>query len=182
MWADCKILCSVLNWRCSSCSGWFVRAPSIWRGKESVCNAGDPSSIPKLVEKIPLEKGKATHSSVLAWRITRTEEPGGLQSMRSPRARHDWAANDSAVWRILTFAATCVRDVLLSSPLTFRLCLWHFPAGTTLPPACRTSFLVLCSDVSNFSQANWSLPLPPPGPGRLFLLTCLFLFVSPPLS
>ena len=28
----------------------------------------------------PLEKGKATHSSILAWRIPRTEEPGGLQS------------------------------------------------------------------------------------------------------
>ena len=28
----------------------------------------------------PLEKGKATHSSILAWRILRTEEPGGLQS------------------------------------------------------------------------------------------------------
>ena len=29
----------------------------------------------------PLEKGTATHSSILAWRIPRTEEPGGLQSM-----------------------------------------------------------------------------------------------------
>ena len=29
----------------------------------------------------PLEKGMATHSSILAWRIPRTEEPGGLQSM-----------------------------------------------------------------------------------------------------
>ena len=31
----------------------------------------------------PLEKGMATHSSILAWRIPRTEEPGGLQSMGS---------------------------------------------------------------------------------------------------
>ena len=37
----------------------------------------------------PLEKGMATHSSILAWRITRTEEPGGLQSMGSQRAGHD---------------------------------------------------------------------------------------------
>ena len=29
----------------------------------------------------PLEKGMATHSSILAWRISKTEEPGGLQSM-----------------------------------------------------------------------------------------------------
>ena len=33
----------------------------------------------------PLEKGMATHSSILAWRIPWTEEPGGLQSMRSQR-------------------------------------------------------------------------------------------------
>ena len=37
----------------------------------------------------PLEKGKATHSSILAWRITWTEEPGGLQSMGLQRVRYD---------------------------------------------------------------------------------------------
>ena len=43
----------------------------------------------------PLEKGKATHSSTLAWRIPWTEEPGGLQSMRSQRAGHDGATKRS---------------------------------------------------------------------------------------
>ena len=37
----------------------------------------------------PLEKGMATHSSILAWRIPWTEEPGGLQSMGSQRVRYD---------------------------------------------------------------------------------------------
>ena len=37
----------------------------------------------------PLEKEMATHSSILAWRILWTEEPGGLQSMGSQRVRHD---------------------------------------------------------------------------------------------
>ena len=37
----------------------------------------------------PLEEGMATHSSVLAWGIPWTEEPGGLQSMGSQRVRHD---------------------------------------------------------------------------------------------
>ena len=37
----------------------------------------------------PLEEGMKTHSSVLAWRISWTEEPGGLQSMGSQRIRHD---------------------------------------------------------------------------------------------
>ena len=36
-----------------------------------------------------LEKEMATHSSILAWRIPRTEEPGKLQSMESQRVRHD---------------------------------------------------------------------------------------------
>ena len=35
------------------------------------------------VRKIPLEKEMATHSSILAWKIPQTEEPGGLQSMGS---------------------------------------------------------------------------------------------------
>ena len=37
----------------------------------------------------PLEKGMAAHSSLLAWRIPWTKEPGGLQSMLSQRDRHD---------------------------------------------------------------------------------------------
>ena len=37
----------------------------------------------------PLEKGMATHSGILAWRIPWTEEPGGLQSMGSQGVRHD---------------------------------------------------------------------------------------------
>ena len=37
----------------------------------------------------PLEKGMATHSGILAWRIPWTEEPGGLQSMRSQKVRYD---------------------------------------------------------------------------------------------
>ena len=56
-------------------------------GKESACSAGDLGSI--LGREDPLEKGMATHSSILAWRIPRTEEPGGLQSMGSQRIRHD---------------------------------------------------------------------------------------------
>ena len=42
-----------------------------------------------LDHKSPLEKGMATHSSILAWRIPLTEEPGGLQSTGSQRVRHD---------------------------------------------------------------------------------------------
>ena len=41
----------------------------------------------------PLEEVMATHSSILAWRIPRTEEPGRLQSIVSQRVRHSWVTN-----------------------------------------------------------------------------------------
>ena len=41
------------------------------------------------VQKIPLEEGMATHSSILAWRILCTEEPGRLQSMGLQTVRHN---------------------------------------------------------------------------------------------
>ena len=97
-------------------------------GKESSCNAGDPSLIfgsgrspgggkgyplqysraslvvllvknPSVMWETwvrsqgwedPLEKRRATHSSILAWRIPWTEEPGRLQSMGSQRVGHNW--------------------------------------------------------------------------------------------
>ena len=60
-------------------------------GKESACNAGDLGLIPGL-GRSPGE-GNGNHSSILAWRIPRTEEPGRLQSMGSQRVGHDWATN-----------------------------------------------------------------------------------------
>ena len=44
--------------------------------------------VPSLGQEDPLEKGMATHASILAWRIPWTEEPGGLPSMRSQRVGH----------------------------------------------------------------------------------------------
>ena len=49
--------------------------PSDSVGKESACNAGDLSWIPGWED--PLEKEIVIHSSILAWEIPRTEEPGG---------------------------------------------------------------------------------------------------------
>ena len=43
-----------------------------------------------LGQEDPLEEGKTTYSSILAWRIPWTEEPGGLQSIGSQRVEHDW--------------------------------------------------------------------------------------------
>ena len=51
--------------------------------------------VPSLGQADPLEKGMATHSSILAWRIPRTEVPGGLQSMGLQRVGHDGVVNYS---------------------------------------------------------------------------------------
>ena len=45
--------------------------------------------IRSLGQEDPLEKAMATHSSMLAWKIPRTEEPGRLQSLGLQRVRHD---------------------------------------------------------------------------------------------
>ena len=55
--------------------------------KESTYNVEDVSSI--LIQEDSLEKGMVTRSSILAWKIPWTEEPGRLQSMGSQRVGHD---------------------------------------------------------------------------------------------
>ena len=82
-----------------------TRCTSEWRsrnswagldGKESSCNAGDLGLI--LGQEDPLEKGMATHSSLLAWRILWTEEISELQSMGSQRVGHDWVTYTFRRW------------------------------------------------------------------------------------
>ena len=60
-------------------------------GQESACSVGD--QVQSLGQEDPLERGMATHSSILARRTPWTEEPGGLQAMGSSRGGQDWATN-----------------------------------------------------------------------------------------
>ena len=55
-----------------------------------------------LGQEDPLEEGMATHSSILAWRIPRMEEPGGLQSMGVSKTQTWWKRLSMQVKRILT--------------------------------------------------------------------------------
>ena len=52
-------------------------------------NVGHLTQIPSLDQADPLEKEMATHSSILAWKIPWTKEPGGLQSLGLQRDGHD---------------------------------------------------------------------------------------------
>ena len=69
-----------------------LQLPQWLSGKESTCSAGDTGDaglIPGLGRS--LEEGMATHSSIFAWGIPWTEEPGGLQSIGVHRVGHDWS-------------------------------------------------------------------------------------------
>ena len=69
---------------CTQLSG----LPRWLSGKESACNAEDSGPVPGLGRSAGEEM--ATHSSILAWEVSRTEEPGELQSMGSHRVRPDF--------------------------------------------------------------------------------------------
>ena len=67
----------------------------------------------------PLEKDMATHSSTLAWKIPRTEEPGRLQSLGSQRVGYDWATSlhSSMLLKHLTDKELNILSSVLSSAI-----------------------------------------------------------------
>ena len=78
---------------------WIVLSfPGGSEVKASACNVGDLGSIPGSGRSPPLEKEMATYSSILAWRIPRMEEPGGLQSTGLQRVGHDWVTSLTSLW------------------------------------------------------------------------------------
>ena len=67
----------------ASLVAWMVKhLPTMWETR-----------VRSLGQEDPLEKEMATHSSIHAWKIPWTEEPGGLQSMGSQRVGHNWATS-----------------------------------------------------------------------------------------
>ena len=52
----------------------------------------------------PLEEGMATQSSILAWRISKTEEPGGLQSLGLQRVEHEYGTNTNYAYLLSCFS------------------------------------------------------------------------------
>ena len=79
-WWNFKILSSFIRWGASLVAQTVKDLPAI-----------QETWVQSLAWDDPLEKGKATHSSILAWRIPWIEEPGRLQPMRLQRVRHDWS-------------------------------------------------------------------------------------------
>ena len=69
-----------------------------WQKCSKVRSKWKLSQYDKKISMMILEKAMATHSSVLAWRIPGTVEPGGLPSMGSHRVGHDWSDLAAAWW------------------------------------------------------------------------------------
>ena len=71
----------------------------------------------------PLEEGITTHSSILAWEIPWTEEPGGLQSTGLQRAGHDGVSEHTDLYTLWVCVCVCdiVQCTLCFSDLTLRL-------------------------------------------------------------
>ena len=114
----------------------FWEVPGSSDGKVSAYNAGNPGSIPGSED--PLEKEMATHSSILAWKIPWTEEPGRLQSMGS---QSQTQLSDFTSLRANTYKWT-----------------WHFSVWVVLFSASTGCAAVLgalriCSQVSPLAQS-----------------------------
>ena len=119
----------------------------------------------------PPEEKMETHSSIIAWRIPWTEDPGGLQSMGSQRVRHDW------VTYIHTPAGSQGRGdtgVGNPGPWSMLLALWGLPSLLLFQPGVSgfhlrevISFLCLESNqcqpiaVTILGVSTLHLPLPP---------------------
>ena len=89
-----------------------------------------------------MEKEMATHSSVLAWRIPGTGEPGGLPSMRSHRVGHNWsdlaaaAAENDMAWFLLSGVVS-------------------FPGKTVLHPSSLSSYVLGLSPFPSLLNPCW---------------------------
>ena len=97
-----------------------------------------------------LEKGKATHSSILAWRIQSIEEPIGLQSMGSQRTGHDWVPFifilDSVCLYFVEKCCVLCSSVILTGNFVFFFCgifvwLWYQFNGGLIEWVLDCSFL-----------------------------------------
>ena len=71
--------------------------PSLVAQKVKNLSAMWDTQVQFLGQEDPLEKGMATHSSIIAWGIPWTEKPGGLQSTGSQRVGHGWATKHSTL-------------------------------------------------------------------------------------
>ena len=115
----------------------------------------DAGSIPWLGRS--LEEGRATHSSILAWRIPWTEEPGGLQSIGLQGVEHDWS-DLARTYRILQncICLPCVN-------LKLEIGSWNFAKSIMRP--WLENLVFLTKEMSKCKP--WLIPRSPSQQGEL---------------
>ena len=117
------------------------------------------TQVQSLGQEDPLEKQMATHSSILAWRLPWTEEPGGLQSTGLQRVRHNWVTKYSSLfYKQMESPSFSLKDIWTSGPV------WALNKN-------------ICSDPTLKSFENWILLLL-----RFCLLSILFRVLPPLVS
>ena len=120
--------------------------PSDLGGKESTCQCRRHGFHPWVGED-PLEKGVATHSSILAWRIPQTEEPGGPQSSGLQRVRHNSARTPSKC-KVLESASKHPHRLMVHGITVFRCQKGWGPLVRTILVSCVNWGLVAISGSS----------------------------------
>ena len=131
-------------------------------GAKRTCLPVQETQVLPLGQEDPLGKEMATHSSTLAWKIPRTEKPGGLQSIGLQRVRHDWCNCSSRKWLIWTrlllllLLQLCptLCDPIDGSPPRHRRP-WDSP-GKNTGVGCH--FLLQCMKVKSKSEVAQSFP------------------------
>ena len=89
------IICTCLESSDISIFDFFLETPRVFHVAQKVKNLPEmqETRVWSLGQEYPVAKGIAVHFSILAWRISWTEEPGRLQYMGSQGVRHNWATN-----------------------------------------------------------------------------------------
>ena len=112
----------------------------------------------------PLEEGMAAPSSILAWKIPRTEEPGGMQSTGSQRVGHDWSDPACFVFQYYVILILLHRFLLYKHLFLVPYCCKSCHEDLVLEPT--------FSSVSSIASDSWPQglqhtkhPCPSPTPG-----------------
>ena len=112
----------------------------------------------------PLEEGRATHSSILPWRIPWTEEPGGLQSMGLQTVGHDWVT-DIAFWETEPLSLWCLIATPRGNPQNWMLktCpvgIDCWPKTNILPHyfSSKDEFILKHQRIGNSGSCNFGKP------------------------
>ena len=153
-----------------TCKFWALHPPS-WASqvelmvKNLPANAGDIRTQVQSLGPDFLEEDMATHSSILAWRIPWTEEPGRLQSMGLQRVGHDWSDLVCSYLPGLTayvgtLASTTRPAHLLQPPLLTCSTTCPLPVCRSKVPTAPPSFILLYMLCNNLPHTECLRTIP----------------------